>query len=64
MRKFVTAAAVFVCTWTVTASAWNESNRASAYAAEVFGTSPRFASSTTGMSLGIDWSVSAWKSNS
>src|SRR6185503_10108064 len=42
---------------TVAASAWNESNSASAYAAEVFGTSPRLASSTTGISSGIAWSV-------
>ena len=42
---------------TVAQSAWNESNSASAYASEVFGTSPRLASRITGMSSGMAWST-------
>src|SRR5439155_1872063 len=43
----------------VTASARSLSKRARAYAAAVFGTSPRFASRITGMSSGMDSSVKA-----
>ena len=43
---------------TVAASAWKLSKSALAYAAAVFGTSPRFASRITGTSSGIACSVS------